>query len=750
MGIARYLSKLASVLSAEGVVPPSKGGTGVTSPGASGNVLVSNGTAWVSTSGMAGPTGPAGAAGVAGPTGPAGTNGTIGVNGATGPTGPSGLGFTIAKTYSSVAQLTADTAPTGIVAGQFALVDTGDVNNAENSRLYIWNGTSYTYTSDLSGAQGIQGTAGAAGATGPTGPQGTAGTAGPTGPTGPAGTAGATGATGATGPVAGSANQIVYKDGTNTATGSANLTFDGTNLSVNGVLKSTVSAGDEGGEIFLAKPQTNSTIGGTGVTVDIYQNKLRIFEQGGTNRGAYLDLTAQAAGVGTALGAGASGGGVTYNTGDVVLSASTTQYTAPTWLPCDGAMYTPGTYPSLDTLYQTPGDYSVTPGVFTEPRNSDNSGITWTSNIVNPAGSILDPITGDLLTFNSSYSLGSRILYVQRASDGRFVYNSANQLATNVQADFGSAGVSPTFAISPNGQYLCAHKYSGGQLFVVYKRNTTQVETSTGIRWARMVSTTSYTQNVSYYGLKINNDGAIIFGNGSTTYWAWAKYDIPSNTLSGMNFPGNLQTYATTDRGTCGIDWHPTLTNYVCFATATSSYQSGMYYWNGNGYSLATGLSTANNYYSVTINTAGTGAYFSRNGAIDVYSINSSTGALTFSNTIVITNGGFYMQVSFSQGDAFMSVVASTGLLMYQRAAVGSLNYTATGYSPENYSNYGVSTNVNWKLLFDPVYNVLVGFGWNGTTGAYPIVNWKGTPKTIVPITANPGKNLKYYIKTGS
>ena len=38
------------MLSAEGVVPSSKGGTGITSPGASGNILVSNGTAWLSTS----------------------------------------------------------------------------------------------------------------------------------------------------------------------------------------------------------------------------------------------------------------------------------------------------------------------------------------------------------------------------------------------------------------------------------------------------------------------------------------------------------------------------------------------------------------------------------------------------------------------------------------------------------------------------------------------------------------------------
>jgi len=88
MGIARYLSKLGSVLSSEGVVPVSKGGTGsstgsaasltsfptlnqnttgtaaglsttlvvasggtgITSPGASGNILVSNGTTWLSAS----------------------------------------------------------------------------------------------------------------------------------------------------------------------------------------------------------------------------------------------------------------------------------------------------------------------------------------------------------------------------------------------------------------------------------------------------------------------------------------------------------------------------------------------------------------------------------------------------------------------------------------------------------------------------------------------------------------------------
>jgi hypothetical protein len=57
------------------------------------------------------------------------------------------------------------------------------------------------------------------------------------------------------------------------------------------VLISTNASGNEGGEIQLAKPQTNTTIGGTSVIIDIFQNRLRIFESGGDNRGGYFDLT---------------------------------------------------------------------------------------------------------------------------------------------------------------------------------------------------------------------------------------------------------------------------------------------------------------------------------------------------------------------------------------------------------------------------------------------------------------------------
>lgn len=77
-------------------------------------------------------------------------------------------------------------------------------------------------------------------------------------------------------------------------------------LSTSGTLFVNASAGDEGGEIRLAVPQTNTTINGT-VNIDVYQNKLRIWEGSGTNRGYYLDMSTAAAGVGSNLSANIQG-----------------------------------------------------------------------------------------------------------------------------------------------------------------------------------------------------------------------------------------------------------------------------------------------------------------------------------------------------------------------------------------------------------------------------------------------------------
>lgn len=71
------------------------------------------------------------------------------------------------------------------------------------------------------------------------------------------------------------------------------------------------ASGDEGGEMLLAKPVTNTSISGTGIVVDVYQNKLRFFEQGGSARGVFIDLTTSGAGVASPIALSQSTGNST-------------------------------------------------------------------------------------------------------------------------------------------------------------------------------------------------------------------------------------------------------------------------------------------------------------------------------------------------------------------------------------------------------------------------------------------------------
>jgi collagen type VII alpha len=181
--------------------------------------FIYDGSTWQVTS-TAGPRGLPGFTGSAGADGTIGYNGSVGFTGSAGPAGDAGytgsastaagytgsqgdtgLGFRIAKSYVSVAALTADTAPTGIVAGEFAIIETGSVEDADNSRLYLWSGTAYTYVTDLSGAAGITGPAGSAGFTGSAGSSGTTGFTGSAGADGVIGYNGSAGTNGFTGSI---------------------------------------------------------------------------------------------------------------------------------------------------------------------------------------------------------------------------------------------------------------------------------------------------------------------------------------------------------------------------------------------------------------------------------------------------------------------------------------------------------------------------------------------------------------------
>lgn len=129
-----------------------------------------------------------------------------------------GDAFTIVKTYPSIQAMEDDYNNPEVKTGQFVMIDTGDVENEEDSRLYLKGDTEWKFISDLSSAQGIQGLSayqvavqhgfegteaewlislkGEKGETGPKGEKGDQGEQGPQGPKGETGPQGPKGDTG--------------------------------------------------------------------------------------------------------------------------------------------------------------------------------------------------------------------------------------------------------------------------------------------------------------------------------------------------------------------------------------------------------------------------------------------------------------------------------------------------------------------------------------------------------------------------
>lgn len=132
-----------------------------------------------------------------------------------------GDAFVIVKTYPSIQAMQDDYNNPEVKAGQFVMIDTGNVENEEDSRLYLKGNTEWKFISDLSGAQGIQGLSayqvavqhgfegtedewlislkGEKGETGPKGDKGDTGEKGATGERGPQGLQGERGLQGVQG-----------------------------------------------------------------------------------------------------------------------------------------------------------------------------------------------------------------------------------------------------------------------------------------------------------------------------------------------------------------------------------------------------------------------------------------------------------------------------------------------------------------------------------------------------------------------
>lgn len=81
----------------------------------------------------------------------------VGTQGPKGNDGKDGKPFTIAKIYPSIDEMNADYSNPDVEQGSFVTIDTGNIADEDNAKLFIKGATGFVYLTDLSGAAGMQG-----------------------------------------------------------------------------------------------------------------------------------------------------------------------------------------------------------------------------------------------------------------------------------------------------------------------------------------------------------------------------------------------------------------------------------------------------------------------------------------------------------------------------------------------------------------------------------------------------------------
>jgi hypothetical protein len=164
-----------------------------------------------------------------------------------------------------------------------------------------------------------------------------------------------------------------------------------------GELYATTRAGDEGGQLNLANAVTNTTLVGN-IVIDVFQNRLRIFESGGTNRGGYFDLSGLSASAGTNLaggGGGTPGGGngqLQFNSSSAFAGAASLYYFG-----ANGAIVANAGIASTST---TTGTMQITGGIGVSGNLyvGQRVGYVWGANNVSSVYQVFNNTTNSLDT----------------------------------------------------------------------------------------------------------------------------------------------------------------------------------------------------------------------------------------------------------------------------------------------------------------------------------------------------------------